>query len=318
MVIDLGRQVAISAEGVAIPLSFAVPDAPGLWRADFNLLADPALSTELKLPSVLFSTYTWSVLGDETAKPIRIGTYNIYGFYGYPDDKARAALGYTNDPRRVAYYTDVIKKLSCDILGLQEGASVEQMVRYANAVGMHVAAFPSATAYPGGVFSSYPILETRTYNDTSSKGKTAPFSRTGSATLLDVQGKLLWVVNIHAHVNDVMLRQLEAEILDRELPNLAKVTPNIVVTGDFNSLPGADIHEALRKHGLYNAMQILSLIQPNQSEHVIDNIYVSESLVGYLKSGSMLNNPGSVAGTTDESTWRDSDHRPLVVELQWP
>jgi endonuclease/exonuclease/phosphatase (EEP) superfamily protein YafD len=296
-----------------------------LWRVEFQLLADPAIRTTVTVPGIVFSTHTWTVLGRSeskitqagSAQPIRIGTYNIYGFYGYPDNEARIALGYTNDPRRVDYYINVIKSLQCDIIGIQEGASVEQMNRYAKAADMEAAAFPSATAYPGGVFTVFPILETRTYNVLGPSGKKEAFSRTGSATLINIHGELLWVVNIHAHVNDTMLRQREAEILDRELPNLAKVTPNIVVTGDFNSLPGQVIHEALRKHNLYNAMQVLSMVPTNQYTPSIDCVYVSDTLVGYLQSGQFIDNPGA-PDATGHSTWRDSDHRPLVVELLWP
>jgi endonuclease/exonuclease/phosphatase family metal-dependent hydrolase len=322
--VDLGH-LTVSDGSNDIPISFPMPAQPGLWRADFDLSADPAIIVVNGSPNIVFSTDTWTLLGNapgssshtNAKKPIRIGTYNILGFAGYPSADAKAVLGNTNDPRRISYFTNVIRALDCDILGIQEGKSVEQMKMYAKAAGMEVAAFPAATSYPGGVFTTFPILETRSYNNPSYAGRKEPFSRTGSATLLNVHGELLWVVNIHAMVNDVMMRELEAEILDRELPNLIKVTPNIVVTGDFNSLPGKAIHEALRKHNLHNAMQILAMILPNQYQSAIDCVYVSENLVGYLQAGHQYSNPG-LSDSSGQSTWRDSDHRPVVIEMYWP
>lgn len=64
--VDLGRLPTIPAGDIVLPISFAVPDQPGLWQVVFNLQAEPSIITEVTIPAIQFSTYNWTVLGNET------------------------------------------------------------------------------------------------------------------------------------------------------------------------------------------------------------------------------------------------------------
>jgi cephalosporin-C deacetylase len=64
--VDLGRVVAVDPQGVTLPFGFAVPDVPGIWRADLKLTADPDVVTEFRGDAIAFSTQSWALLGNET------------------------------------------------------------------------------------------------------------------------------------------------------------------------------------------------------------------------------------------------------------
>ena len=63
--IDLGRIATISSGKVALPIAVAVPDQSGIWRANYKLTASPDIVTEVSVPSVSFSTQSWTLLGNE-------------------------------------------------------------------------------------------------------------------------------------------------------------------------------------------------------------------------------------------------------------
>lgn len=332
---NLSSISGLPAGVTTVPVTIPVPDQAGLWQADFRLSANPQIPIQMAGAQVKWSTYTWTTVGSDAAgitsltrkaadNIIRIGTYNMLGFQGWPEEQAALALGNADDPRRLDHFTQVIRSLSCDILGIQEGASVEQMRQLAKKLSLNLAAFPSATNYPGGVFTEYPVLETRIFNQAGPSGVDAAFSRFGAATLLEIKGNLLWVVDLHAHVNSQDLRNQEAAILDRQLVSLAQVTPNIVVLGDFNSPIGTIIHETLHKHGLHNALQMLNNLQPTITDKAavgtatIDHIYLSESLVGMLHAGWVVGDIGfRLQEPWRPGMWVNSDHLPVVIELQW-
>lgn len=96
---------------------------------------------------------------------MRIGTYNIFQFKGYPEEEAGQALGPLDNPARVEHFRRVFEKLDCDILALQEGGAPTHMLHeLASSLGRHLATIPSPGKWPGQVLSRYPILESRTFS----------------------------------------------------------------------------------------------------------------------------------------------------------
>lgn len=92
---------------------------------------------------------------------MRIGTYNILGFHGYPPAEAMKELGDPDSEKTALHFQRVFEELSCDILALQEGVPMRQIQRVALSMGMNLATFPSPKSWHGHLLTKYPILESR-------------------------------------------------------------------------------------------------------------------------------------------------------------
>lgn len=309
--------------GIDITTEIALPQEEGLWRVHLELVAHPAVATELIGEDIRVSTAMGTVLGTKGAPGgMRIGSYNMLGFEGFPMQPTMLFLGDLDDMRRANHYAHVIRGLDCDIIGIQEGGSVEMMKRIAQSLGKNLVVFPSASRFPGGVFTDYPVIETRMFNHVGPSNQSEPFSRFGGATLLDVDGHLVWVVNFHAWPHEEAMRIREAEILKRQLKQLVEITPNVIVMGDFNSSVGGVFDRQLVALGMVNVMGLDWIgIQPTIAggEAAIDHIYVSENLVPFVKSGRIQKGPGfDTTNPLGTGEWLNSDHLPVVVEIGWP
>ena len=298
---------------VRIPL----PAEPGLWRLDLRFDAAPEVAASLEPSSLTVSTELGAVLGARTgdARTVRVCTYNMLNFEGWPQEEARKDLGGPADPRRIDYFTQVIRGLDCDIIGIQEGYSVDVMRTVGHRLGLNVAPFASSTRFPGGTLTRFAILESRMFNHAGVANQNMPFSRFGGASLLEIEGELVWLVNFHAWPHDEEMRAREAQVLGRQLDQLAAVTPHLIVLGDFNSGPGAAIDRALRERGLVNAMYLDWI---TGGKPAIDHIYVSRDLAGRVVAGWVESGPGFVNDGSSGRSWANSDHRPTIVELVWP
>lgn len=255
---------------------------------------------------------------------LRVCTYNVLRFQGWPEDVAREQLG-TAASRRLAHFTDVFGGLDCDLLAIQEGGSQQWIDRLAANMGMEALFLPSPAEFPGGILSRHPIVEARP-RQVAERSWEVPFSRTFGAALVDVAGRPIWVVNLHAHPNREDLREQEAHVLADTLDELLAVAPSAIVMGDFNSEPGGPLHEVLVERGFVNAVEaawgrtVSTVNSPEGgvSSASIDHIYLSADLAGHLVSARVVLEPGFMYplmfGPDD---WVHSDHLPVVAELEW-
>lgn len=294
-----------------VPVDMPIPDENGLWRAEFNLTTHPDFSLSLVTQNAYFTVGAGHAKLADGRSVIRIGTYNILGFQGYPAEPAEQQLGGKYDPRRIEHFSNVIRSLNADILCLQEGASTYQMADYASRLGYNLAPFASTTAYPGGILTRFPILESHSFPVRSWSG-VIPYSRYGGAALLDVGGVLLWVVSLHAYPHDEAVRIQEAAILGAEVEKLLQVSPYVVVGGDFNERIPGSLHQALKSRGFLNVLEVTGGVQP------IDHLYVSPSLAGLIRGGQVVNGAGFRLGATGTGAWANSDHVPVLMELALP
>lgn len=304
-----------------IPVAFRTPEEPGVWRLRFALSVKPGLSVNWTSSEFLFSTATPDKLtamqGERLPVPnddstVRVCTYNILGFQGYPETEAAAALGGPTDQRRIDHFKEVFSHLGCDIFGVQEGGSATMLERLAEALEMNVAVYRSTTIYLGGMFSRFPILESRSFNNPYVSG--GPFSRFAGASLLDIDGESTWVVNLHAYPHTQEMRVQEAKVLGDAVDELLQVSPRVIVLGDFNSRVGEVIHQALTERGFVNALEVSS----KNGVPSIDHIYVSSDLRSRVEVGWIVRDPGfALHGMEGPGIWAHSDHVPTVVELQW-
>lgn len=253
---------------------------------------------------------------------MRIGSYNMLCFEGWPLEASKRDLGEMNDPRRVEYFAGVIRALQCDIFSLQEGTSVEYMKQIAKLLNVNLAAFPSATRFCGGVFTSYGILESRVFSQCGPEGRNAPFSRFGGAALVQHDQELIWIVDIHTNPHTEEMRQLEAGVLARQLEQLVATGHEIAVMGDFNSPVTGCVHDAVRSFGLINAKERCGGLEPTATDKqgvgksTIDHIYLSAGLASRLRSAKVVSDPGyRLQGPMEEGVWVNSDHLPVIIDL---
>jgi endonuclease/exonuclease/phosphatase family metal-dependent hydrolase len=253
---------------------------------------------------------------------MRIGTYNVYGLNGYPQEESQKTLGHPGTAENTAHYVQVFNELACDILALQEGVAVQAMQGIARQLGVQLATFPSPLNWPGQVLARYSLVESRVFSHMVADEATPPFSRTAGAVLVDLGDKALWVVDVHLHPGDVALRQVEGDILWKRLGALMAVTDNVVVLGDFNSEVDEKVHQNLKEMGFVNAMETAggglqaTMDTVGIKTHFIDHIYLSPTMKPYLQSAKVIRNEGfRHDGPQADGVWVHSDHLPVVAEL---
>ena len=120
---------------------------------------------------------------------MRVATYNVHMLTGHPSsgpggghrddawpEQQLASAAALESPECAAHFAAAFRALRADVIGLQEGVAHAYMQPIADALGMHLATFPSplgryrglsGTLYPWGapghILSRFPILESRTF-----------------------------------------------------------------------------------------------------------------------------------------------------------
>lgn len=259
---------------------------------------------------------------------MRIGSYNIFGLKGYPTQDAFQEVGNPGTMKNSSYFIQVFNELSCEILALQEGVAVGTIQKIARGMGQYLATFPSPGEWPGHVLSQYPLLESRTFSHSSPIEESPVFGRTAGAALLEVDnGVMLWIVDLHLSPGDknLDLRVQEADLLLKQLEGLSILTNNIIVLGDFNSQVDEKVHQDLKGKGFTNAMEEIggglhpTVDTAGKHGNAIDHIYLSPTLRKYLQSAIIFRGSGfRYDGPQKSGVWVNSDHLPVVVQLDWP
>jgi len=256
---------------------------------------------------------------------LKIGTYNILGLTGYPVSEAKKEINVPGTGENTEHFTQVFSDLSCDVLGLQEGTSINILYSIAKRLKFHLATFPSPIAWPGHILSRISICESRTFSHYAPDCELPPFSRTfGAALLQDDSDQKLWVVNVHLHPSDVGLRSIEGQLLCSVLEELQKSVSNIVVLGDFNSEVNESVHEQMDSVGFVNAMAKVgggikaTMDTCGIGRHCIDHMYFSRDVAERLISAEVIRLPGfRHDGPQRDGLWVHSDHLPVVAEVDW-
>lgn len=261
---------------------------------------------------------------------MRIGTYNILGFTGYPADEAAKELGDSSSPKTIAYFADVIRELACDVLVLEEGTLNQAMLlQLAKTLGLHAATIPAARKWPIQLLTRYPILESRAYSHIAPgdiEPKAQPFSRAFGAIKVRVEGSDWWFVGIHRHPAIQDLKKQETGLLMERVDALRRDSKNVVVLGDFNGPITESYHNDFRRRGFVNAMEkagggiaatadTFGLARKNY----IDHIYLSPALAPFLTAAQVVRGPRfRDDGPARKGFWVNSDHMPVLADLALP
>lgn len=261
---------------------------------------------------------------------MRIGTYNILGFTGYPADEAAKELGGPSSPKTVAYFAGVIRELACDVLVLEEGTLDQAMLlQLAKTLGVRAATIPAARKWPVQLLTRYPILESRAYSHIAPgdiEPNAQPYSRALGAIKVKVEGSDWWFIGLHRHPSLPKLREQETALLMERVDGLSRECKNIVVAGDFNGPVSESFHDAFRRRGFVNAMEkagggiaatadTFGLARKNY----IDHIYLSPALAPFLTGAQVVRAPRfRDDGPPRKGFWVNSDHLPVLADLTLP
>jgi endonuclease/exonuclease/phosphatase family metal-dependent hydrolase len=254
---------------------------------------------------------------------MRIGTYNVQGFRGYPPEAAAPVLRHPDDEIAAAHFARVFEALDCDVLAVQEGPSARQMHRVAGLLGCRMAGFSSPLHWPGYLLSRYSILDSRTFSRWRPLADRWPFSRMGGQAHLQLEdGSRILVIALHLHPRHERIRRAEAAFVQERMAELMPAAAQAIVLGDFNSMIDEPIHVHLRKLGFVNAMAAAGGgIQPTHDttgakKFPVDHIYLSPSLAPRLTHAYLVREPGFWHdGPLAPSAWLHSDHLPVVAEV---
>jgi endonuclease/exonuclease/phosphatase family metal-dependent hydrolase len=261
---------------------------------------------------------------------MRIGTYNILGFTGYPADEAAKELGDPSSPRTVAYFAGVLRELACVVLVMEEGTLDQAMLlQLARALGVRAATVPAARKWPVQLLTRYPILESRAYSHIAPgdiEPNAQPFSRAFGAVKVRVEGSDWWFVGLHRHPALQELKKQETALLMERVDALRRESKNVVVMGDFNGPITESYHDAFRRRGFVNAMETAGGgIAPTADtfgltrKNYIDHIYLSPTLAPFLTHAEVIRGPRfRDDGPARKGFWVNSDHLPVVADLTLP
>ena len=152
---------------------------------------------------------------------MRIGTYNVQGFRGYPPEAAARVLRHPDDGAAGAHFARVFEALRCDVLAVQEGPSARQMHRIAGLLGLSDGRLllPAPLArLPAEPLS---ILDARTFSRWRPLADRWPFSRMGGEAHLELDdGSRLLVITLHLHPRHERVRRAEAAFVRERLAEL--------------------------------------------------------------------------------------------------
>jgi endonuclease/exonuclease/phosphatase family metal-dependent hydrolase len=255
---------------------------------------------------------------------MRIGTYNVLGFRGYPPEAAAGTLRHPDDPAAAAHFARAFEALRCDVLAVQEGPSARQMHRVAGLLGYDMAGFSSPLYWPGYLLTRYPVLGLRTLSRWRPLADRWPFSRMGGSAVLRLDdGSRLLAVCLHLHPRHAHIRRAEAALVRERLAEQMPDAAHAIVLGDFNCMTDEPIHVSLAALGFVNAMEVAGGgIRPTHDTtgavaYPVDHIYLSPSLAPRLARAWIVREPGFWHdGPLPPGAWLHSDHLPVVAELE--
>jgi endonuclease/exonuclease/phosphatase family metal-dependent hydrolase len=241
-------------------------------------------------------------------RTLRVMTYNIHICQGM--DKRF-------DPQRIA---DVIKREDVDVVALQEvdnkarrSGKVDQVAELVRLTGMH-GLFGKARDYDGGeygqaILSRQPIEKFEVHKLTAAGEQLAATDERIALVARIKQPRplpdLVFVGTHLHHVSDVF-RVSEANVLNGLLADaVATREPAVMVLGDFNARPDSKVITAMRERWDDPTADVGMTFPADKPDRKIDYVLLPKGHGWKVVSAKVVDEPMA------------SDHRPVVVELQW-
>ncbi|MEK6233221.1 MAG: endonuclease/exonuclease/phosphatase family protein, partial [Planctomycetales bacterium] len=213
-------------------------------------------------------------------------------------------------------FADALASLAPDLVTFAEAPDEALCRIIADRLKMSCVYFPSRSAYPGVLLSTWRITESQ---DRAKQAPAGLFSRHWGSAILRDGTRAVIVHSAHLHPNHRSKRRREIEILSQAIqPELAG-GKMVLAQGDFNHSPRATEYREWIRRGLIDAFDAKGIgagetfpsIQPVMR---IDYVFVSPSLAPRLR----------LARTLSDSPFRRqfpqaclSDHLPAAAEFEF-
>jgi endonuclease/exonuclease/phosphatase family metal-dependent hydrolase len=253
---------------------------------------------------VLLAVLGTAATSDQAAEPVRVRvlTYNIQ--HGAGTD------GQVDLTRTAA----VLKRLTPDLVALQEvdkgttrSRGVDQAAELGRLTGMHVA-FGKAMDFAGGeygeaILSRYPLSEVQVHNLPSAQG-CEPRCAIAARVRLGEDGPEFVFAGTHLEHAKAPVRLCQAQKLN---PALAATNAlATILAGDFNDVPDSPAIKVLRPHWTDATAEQPDPTWPSDQPRMkIDYVFFRPADGWRVVEKQVI----------DESV--ASDHRPLLVVLEW-
>lgn len=241
-------------------------------------------------------------------RTLRVMCYNIHICQGM-DKKF--------DPQRIA---DVIKREDVDVVALQEvdnkarrSGQVDQLAELARLTGMH-GLFGKARDFDGGeygqaILSRQPIEKLDVHKLTAPGEQLVPTDeRIALVSQIKQSRPLPDLIFVGTHLHHVSddFRVSEANVLNGLLADaMAKREPAVLLLGDFNAKPDSKVITTMREKWDDPTADIGHTFPADKPDRKIDYVLLPKGHGWKVVSAKVVDEPMA------------SDHRPVVVELQW-
>jgi endonuclease/exonuclease/phosphatase family metal-dependent hydrolase len=238
-------------------------------------------------------------------RTLRVMTFNIH--IGVGMDKQR-------DLARIA---NVIKAADVDVVALQEvdvrtrrsGTDVDQLAELAKLTGMH-GRFGKGRDFDGGEYGQA-ILSRRPIKDLvvhKLPGDSVQEERVALFATIEQPAPLpeLLFVGTHIHHVGENYRLPQAREINRLLKDaMSKPTPAVLLLGDLNAKPDGQVMTLMRELWEDPTADAGMTFPADKPDRKIDYVLLPKGHKWTVVSAKVVDEPVA------------SDHRPVVVELQW-
>jgi len=257
----------------------------------------------------------------------RTVSYNVLGFRGHPSLESTRERIKARRERHPELTAEALAAFSPDIVTLQEGPPEERVARFAEALGMRYAYFPSGWAgkppylggYPGAVITRFDIEESESRPSAGKPHDETLFSRhLGRAKLATPFGPL-HVISAHLHASEHETRMREAAAIIELLGKLRETGP-VLLQGDLNHKAEDPEYALWVEAGLVDIGKAMGIgdsptFSSTKPRARIDYVWATPELAETARRAAVLNRPPFVPESGDPASYALSDHMPLMAEF---
>ena len=197
-----------------------------------------------------------NVKADKDVSQLRVITYNVYSFNGYPIDRLKLQGYFTNKPDKAIIdkvRTQIPTRLALeleiyapDIISFQEVRGEANVAKVADLLGMNYAFFPGSpnADFPGAIITRYEILESTSRPILDGECPPELFTRHWGRVLIQADSEKIAVHTAHLYPgsanSQIRIREIR-EILSRIDDDIEKGY-SVLIAGDLNHKPDTQEH----------------------------------------------------------------------------
>ena len=257
---------------------------------------------------------------------LRIATYNILKFRGFPSRKAQQFFTQNN---RFNFFERVMFSLNADVIVMQEVSSAAMVKALAKRLNMNAGFIPGSENSPengGAILSRYPIKEFISFNNTKDRNGKVIFSRYFCRATISIRPDLdIMVYGTHLIPNTDITgerhRLLEVKTILSILKSEKLSNVPQFLMGDFNTGRNSSVIDYILRNGLYDSFVACGEGEGLTCNSVklyvcVDYIFLEQTWATNLISAGPVINRWTSPNFADSIS--ASDHLPYCISCKIP